>query len=1150
MKSLKINAFKHFWFLFVSLPLVAFSQFTGPTNPSAGVNTNYTYNDGILYGAPGWTITNGTVISFSSSGTTYSVTVQWTAPGAGALSFRSKVTTINSMAVFIPYGLVGGGYFCSGGSGVSVTLNGSDTDHYFQLYKNGVAYGSSVLGTGSSITWNNLNQEGTYTAKTTNGFPMSGSPYVGVSAPPSLFMVTGGGSFCSGGSGVTISLLGSETSIGYQLLNGGASVGSMVAGNGGTMNWGNQTAPGNYTIVAYNEQGCFSTMNGGATVIKSDPPTTSAAGSNNTICANSNTTLGANAPSVGTGAWTVASGPNTSTSQFSSTTNPTAIFTPAGGAGTYVLTWTISNAPCAASSSSVTVTVSALPTTSNAGSNRTICANSNTTLGANGPMIGNGAWTVTSGPNTSTSQFSSTINPAAVFTPAGGAGTYVLTWTISNAPCAPSFSNVTVTVNALPTTSIAGSNRTICVNTNTTLGANTPTVGTGAWTVTSGPNTSTSQFSNTTSPAAVFTPAGGIGTYVLTWTINNAPCAPSSSNVTVTVTALPTTSNAGSNTTICVTGNTTLGANTPTVGTGVWTVASGPSTSTAQFSSATNPAAVFTPASGVGTYVLTWTISNSPCVSSSNVTVTVNALPTTSNAGAGQSGAATCGLTTVTLAANTPSVGTGSWVVVTGTGGSFGNTSSPASTFTGTAGQSYLLKWTITNGACSSASNVAIAFSLNPTVAVAGNNQGIWGSGTISLAANAPTVGTAVWSIVSGPSTSLSQFSNTSSRTSTFTPAGGVGTYVLRWTISASPCTASSSNVTISVITIPVISAPQTVVIKGSNITMDAGAGYTGYSWRNAVNTQVATTRTYTTNVVGSYTVVVTQSGFTSAPSQPFTLTSQLAGVNMNYIVTNMVFADNITDSNVIDNLTTDQANQSISYFDGLGRPIQNVVTQGSPLKSDIVQPVVYDAYGRESKKYLPYSIENNGRYKSDPIGVVSGSYTTSAQYLYYNNGPTDKVTDDTRPFSETIFEASPLNRPTQDFGPGANWYTNAKSVNHSYLNNKNGTDSNLGQEQIIAWIVDATSGLPVPSPAGTDVVDGGYYATGQLSIKSTIDEQGHEVREYTDKRGHVILKKVQAIDGAPLSDTTKWAHTYYIYDEFGHLIMVLSPEAFNAITK
>ena len=93
----------------------------------------------------------------------------------------------------------------------------------------------------------------------------------------------------------------------------------------------------------------------------------------------------------------------------------------------------------------------------------------------------------------------------------------------------------TVTVNPAPTTANAGSSQTITTGNTATLAANTPATGTGSWSVASGPSTSAAQFSSTTSPNATFTPSGGVGDYVLTWTISNAPCTPSSSNVTITV---------------------------------------------------------------------------------------------------------------------------------------------------------------------------------------------------------------------------------------------------------------------------------------------------------------------------------------------------------------------------------------------------------------------------------------------------------------------------------------------------------------------------------------------------------------------------------------------------------------------------------------
>lgn len=187
---------------------------------------------------------------------------------------------------------------------------------------------------------------------------------------------------------------------------------------------------------------------------------------------------------------------------------------------------------------------------------------------------------------------------------------------------------------------------------------------------------------------------------------------------------------------------------------------------------------------------------------SSNVLqITVNQPPTTSAAGADQNGSGTCGLTTVTLAANSPSVGVGSWSIISGAGGSFSDASDESSDFSGTAGTTYTLRWTITNAPCAaSTDDVDITFNINPTTSNAGSAISICSIGVASLSANTPTNGSGVWSITSGPSSNLSQFSNTASPTSTFTPDGGTGSYVLTWTISNSPCTASSSNVTVTVV--------------------------------------------------------------------------------------------------------------------------------------------------------------------------------------------------------------------------------------------------------------------------------------------------------------------------------------------------------------
>jgi len=97
--------------------------------------------------------------------------------------------------------------------------------------------------------------------------------------------------------------------------------------------------------------------------------------------------------------------------------------------------------------------------------------------------------------------------------------------------------SVSGTVTPLPTTATVGSTQTICPISSATLSGNTPSVGTGAWSVVSGPSTSTSQFSSLSNPLATFTPAGGSGTYVVRWTISNGACTASTADLTISATA-------------------------------------------------------------------------------------------------------------------------------------------------------------------------------------------------------------------------------------------------------------------------------------------------------------------------------------------------------------------------------------------------------------------------------------------------------------------------------------------------------------------------------------------------------------------------------------------------------------------------------------
>jgi hypothetical protein len=96
--------------------------------------------------------------------------------------------------------------------------------------------------------------------------------------------------------------------------------------------------------------------------------------------------------------------------------------------------------------------------------------------------------------------------------------------------------------------------------------------------------------------------------------------------------------------------------------------------------------------------------------------------PTTSNAGPDQN---VCG-SSATLAANTPTVGTGTWSVVSGSG-SFANSNDPNTTVSGLSVGANVLRWTITSGGCApSFDDVTITSSGSGTTVSALGNANVW----------------------------------------------------------------------------------------------------------------------------------------------------------------------------------------------------------------------------------------------------------------------------------------------------------------------------------------------------------------------------------------------------------------------------------------
>src|SRR5258706_370126 len=388
------------------------------------------------------------------------------------------------------------------------------------------------------------------------------------------------------------------------------------------------------------------------------------------------------------------------------------------------------------------------------------------------PKTGTGAWTVIAGSATVTTPSTPTSGVTSLTV---GANTFV--WTISNGVCPSSSDTVTIMRDESPTTANAGSDQEVCATT-ATLAGNTPTVGTGAWTVIAGSATVTTPSSPTSGVTSL-----SVGANTFVWTITNASCPSSRDTVTITRDQNPTTATAGSDQTVCST-TSTLAGNTPTVGTGAWTVIAGSATVTAP----SNPTSGVTGLT-VGANTFVWTISNGVCPSSSDtVTIMRDESPTTANAGSDQE---VCSAT-ATLAGNTPTVGTGTWAVIAGSA-SVTTPSNPTSGVTGLTLGANTFVWTITNGTCPSSSDtMTIMRDESPTTANAGSDQEVCAT-TATLAGNTPTVGTGTWTVITG-SASVTTPSNPTSGITGLTL--GANTFV--WTITNGTCPSSKDTVTIA----------------------------------------------------------------------------------------------------------------------------------------------------------------------------------------------------------------------------------------------------------------------------------------------------------------------------------------------------------------
>jgi hypothetical protein len=262
--------------------------------------------------------------------------------------------------------------------------------------------------------------------------------------------------------------------------------------------------------------------------------------------------------------------------------------------------WTVTG-PCGTFKDSVFVHY--LNQKSNAGSDQLICSPATTLSGNAPPLQAIGTWSVLQG----TGIF---FNPQAPNTSVSGlsVGVNRFVWTQSSAFCPTSRDTVKIETKAPPSPAVAGNNVSICGN-HGNLSANQPIVGSGIWTLISGTGTISNPNANNSGVSNL-----GWGPNVFRWTISNAPCAPSSAQITLTAKPTPSAT-AGPDQVACqssarLRGQKSLGA------TGVWSRISGtgliqnPNMDTTRVLEITDSVEVFV-----------WTVNLNNCLKKDSVTI-------------------------------------------------------------------------------------------------------------------------------------------------------------------------------------------------------------------------------------------------------------------------------------------------------------------------------------------------------------------------------------------------------------------------------------------------------------------------------------------------------------------------------------------------
>ena len=188
------------------------------------------------------------------------------------------------------------------------------------------------------------------------------------------------------------------------------------------------------------------------------------------------------------------------------------------------------------------------------------------------------------------------------------------------------------------------------------------------------------------------------------------------------------------------------------------------------------------------------------------------------------------------------------------------------------------------------------------------------------------------------------------------------------------------------------------------------------------------------------------------------------------------------------------RTNTIIQYYDGLGRSCERINIEATPARNDLVQISNYKGLHCATQQWLPVPAMTAGQY------IDVSDVHTQAVSLYSDN----------RPYAETLYENSALERTIGNKRQGETWESHPSTITYS---------TNNESDNVRIYTVLNNGKLKTT---------GDCYSAYALYKTTVADEDGIAVTTYTDKLGRTILEERNG------------NRTYYVYDNLGHLRFVL----------